>query len=329
MLHDLEGLDVSYIPVGSNPSVLQFFKAIFWIVLRGKYDIIHSNGLTAGVSCILPSVLSRTPHLLTLHDMFNDHQFQGVVGTIKRLGLLIMLPLVDVIHAVSCDSRENLLHNIFSLRLFRNKIRVIPNGIEIERFSMSNVRDLRKELNLPHNSFLIGFLGRFMSPKGFVYLVEAINLLYRKYELINKPFVLAFGEGAFIREEKDYVKKKGLEEYVYFMPFTANIAPILRGLDVVAIPSVWETGPILPMEAMVSGVPVIGTNCPGLREVLENTPASIIPVRDSAALANALVREMKYPSRSKTSEFVEEAVKRFDVKRQTRELEGVIMNLVR
>ena len=328
MLHDLDGLDVSYIPMESNPSVLQFFKAIFWIVLRGKYDLIHSNGLTAGVSCTVPSVLSKTPHLLTLHDIFNDHQFQGVAGIIKKVGLSIMLPLVDVIHAVSHDSRENLLHYIFSLGLFRNKIRVIPHGIEIERFSVTNARDLRKELNLPNNSFLIGFLGRFMSPKGFVYLVEAINLLYKKYRLINKPFVLAFGDGAFIREEKNYVKKKGLDEYVYFMPFTANIAPTLRGLDVVAIPSLWEACGLLPMEAMISGVPVIGTNCVGLREVLKGTPSEIIPVRDAEALADALFREMNNPSKEKARGYQKEAALRFDARKEAKELEEVLLSLL-
>jgi glycosyltransferase involved in cell wall biosynthesis len=236
---------------------------------------------------------------------------------------------VDKIHAVSDDAKDNLLRYVPSLRFFREKVVPILNGVEVGRFLDNDVRDLRNELGLPNSTFLIGFLGRFMSPKGFVYLVEALRILLQEPNMPKQPVVLTFGEGAFIREEKAYVRSKRMEQYIYFMPFTPNVASTLKGLDVIAMPSVWEACGLLAMEAMVSGVPVIGTNCIGLREVLKNTPATSVPVRDSRVLAAALVNEIKNPSKPQAQAFIPEAALRFDIRNQTQKLEKIMVSLMR
>lgn len=80
-----------------------------------------------------------------------------------------MLPLIDVIHSVSNDANNNLLDFIPVLKKRKNCM-AISNGVEVERFKGSEKRDLHMELNLPGDAFLIGFMGRFMSLKGFNYL---------------------------------------------------------------------------------------------------------------------------------------------------------------
>lgn len=327
LLDDLRGLDLTYIRIKPNPSIFDYFWVVLRTIIQGRYDIIHSHGFTAGSCTVLPSLVTRTPHIMTYHEMFRDGQFRGVNGFLKKETLSFLLRNIDIIHAVSEDAKNNLLTYIGGLKKQGDKIITIRNGIEVSQFIDAGKRDLRKELNLAEGTFLIGFLGRFMSPKGFAYLVDAIELM-KKVDLPKKPLVLTFGYGGFVREENQEIKNRELEKYFIFLPFTTDIGSALKGLDVVAIPSIWEACPLVPMEAMVAGVPVIGTNCLGLRELLENTPASTIPVGDSTALANALVREIKNPSKSKASEFVEEAAKRFDVKRQATELEKVILNLV-
>jgi len=169
-----------------------------------------------------------------------------------------------------------------------------------------------------------------MSQKGFVYLLDAMEIMLKDNSLPKKPLVLTFSlEDGFIREEREAVQKRGLGDSVLFLPFTANVAATLRALDVVTMPSLWEACPLLPMEAMVAGAPFVGSDCIGLREVLEGIPSKMVPTRNSQALALALMNEIRYPSKERAREFVEEAVKRFDVGRQARELEGVIKKLVR
>jgi len=166
-----------------------------------------------------------------------------------------------------------------------------------------------------------------MSQKGFKYLIHAIKIV-KDCELQKKPLVLCFGESGFIREDRAYIQKEGLDEYFRFLPFTPNIAESLKGLDVVAMPSLWEACPLLPMEAMVAGVPLIGTECIGLREVLRGSPNVMLPVKNSKEIANALCNEIKKSTKSIMQKYIPEACQRFDVLHQAKNLEIIIQNLI-
>lgn len=329
LLNDMKMLCVECIPISENSSTRDFFLAVSKEIFKQKYDLIHSHGFTSGLSIVAASRLKRTPHLMTSHDVFNNTQFLGLAGQVKKIVLFILFPMIDMIHSVSQDAQDNLLKYVGIMRKFPNKLIVIPNGIEVCRFVEAEKKDFRKELNLPDETFLIGFLGRFMSQKGFKYLVEALELMLCVQNLPKKPLVLAFGEGGFIREEKRLINEKGLNNSVFFMPFESNIAPVLKGLDVLAMPSLWEACPLQPMEALTAGTPVIGSDCIGLREVLKDTPARIVPRENSKELADALIEEMNSPLTEGIKKFSAEAAKRYDVKKKAKELERLILSLMR
>jgi glycosyltransferase involved in cell wall biosynthesis len=327
LIEDLSGLHLKYVPTQARPSTREFVRAVTPVIREGDFDLIHSHGFTSAVCSIPGSLFKRIPHLLTSHDAFTEGQFTGLKGPVKRLALGLLFMMLDGIHCVSHDARENLLAHLKMLKLFEARVTAIPNGIEVDRFLRAGRRDLRRELGLPSDTFLIGFLGRFMSQKGFRYLIEALQLVLKRTDQSRQPVLLTFAEeDGFIREEKADVERRGLSGQVFFLPFVPNVASTLKGLDVVAIPSLWEACPLLPMEAMVAGVPLIGTDCVGLREVLTSTPATIVPARDSQALARAIIAEMRTPRVTIAADFVEHAAARFDVKRQAKQLEDWVLS---
>src|SRR5262249_5956021 len=87
----------------------------------------------------------------------------------------------------------------------------------------------------------------------------------------------------------------GLAEHVTFLQFVADIAPILRQLDLVTMPSLWEASPLLAMEALCAGIPMLGSSCIGLRELLHGSPSVLVPPNDPAALAEALANALSSP----------------------------------
>ncbi len=330
LLDDLKGFNVTYIHMNPEIRTVQFFNDIFKTIMMNKnFDLIHSHGLTAGVCAAIPSYLKRKKHIMTVHDVFNYEQFYGVLGRMKKILINMILPLIDIINPVSHDAKENLVQHIPMLKLIIKRIMVIPNGIEVERFIGTDKRDFRKELKISDDTFLIGFLGRFMSQKGFCYLIQALKLLYSKYDLKKKPLILAFGEGGFIREEMALIEKEGLEKCVFFLPFTPNVASAIKGLDVIAMPSLWEACGLLAMESMAAGIPLIATDVIGLREVLNDTPAKKIPPKDSCSLAEALFEEMVNPTKDIFQEFQAEAITRFDVKKRSEEIEAIMLDLLK
>jgi glycosyltransferase involved in cell wall biosynthesis len=94
----------------------------------------------------------------------------------------------------------------------------------------------------------------------------------------------------------------------------------LRQLDLLVMPSLWEACPLLPMEAMAVGVPVLGSDCIGLREVLRDTPSSTVPANNPEAWSIALERAIAAPWTEAARAFAAEARRRFDVLKPAKEL---------
>jgi glycosyltransferase involved in cell wall biosynthesis len=327
LAEDLKGLDVDFRKVSARPSSYEFFKAILKLVLRSEYDLIHSHGFTSGVCAAIPALLSRRPHILTSHDVINKIQFKGINGWLKIKSMSMAFSMIQTIHSVSHDAQDNLFDHFPFLR-YAGKSLVITHGIEVERFVNAKPRNLKAELGVGDDAFLIGFLGRFMSQKGFVYLVDAVQELSRKKQLPKQPLVVAFGEGGFIREEKQRLSEMGLKEYFLFLPFAENVASMIKGLDVVVMPSLWEACGLLAMETLVCGTPLIGTNCIGLREVLKGTPSIVISPKDSTQLANAIVHVMSTDLRDRFFKFSEQVQEEFDVTRTANSIRQLYLYLL-
>jgi glycosyltransferase involved in cell wall biosynthesis len=174
--------------------------------------------------------------------------------------------------------------------------------------------------------FVMGFLGRFMEQKGFLPLLDALQRL--RQEGASRPFHLAaVGSGDYEREYRAQVAKRGLTDVVTFLPFTPDVGPVLRQLDLLVMPSLWEACPLLPMEAMAAGVPVLGSDCIGLREVLNDTPSVLTPAGDTGALAGAIRDAIASPWTVEAREYAVTARARFDVSRAAEELCRVFESL--
>lgn len=328
---DLNDINVSFLPVIGLPiDGSSGFGLMFWSVLKQifkeKCDLVHSHGFTSAMCATIPALLHGVPHLMTSHDVINLKQFRGVKGLLKRMGMGVLFRYIDCIHCVSNDAKMNLLTFFPSLRRHWEKVIVIANGVETSRFLVEDKEDFRQIEGVGQADFIIGFFGRYMAQKGFRYLVEAIEILSKR-SLSRGLKVLCFGWGGFIREEQEMLSRKRIRSFFIFLPFRANIASALRGMDVVVMPSLWEAYGLLAAESLVAGVPLIGSDCLGLREVLCNTPAQIVPAGDAKALADAIVQEMLNPTTEKADAFRGAAAERFDVYNQAVGLEKIIDNI--
>ncbi len=321
------GPHIRYIPVSGSDSLTFSFAAIR-AVARGGVDLIHSHGLTAGMTVAIIAKLLRILHIMTPHDVFTKSTFRGRFGIIRRLVLSALLPFVDVIQAVSHDAEDNFRQYFPKFGRRVSRFVTIRNGILIERFDNVVPRNFISELSLDDKHFIIGFLGRFMSQKGFRILIEAIDILRSDPDLEKIPTVVAVGSGGFIREDKARIYDKNLDQYFHFLPFEENVAATLMGLDLLVMPSLWEACPLLPMEAMIVGTPVVGTDCIGLREVLSDTPSTVVKAEDPNDLAMAIKERIRYPGRSEANKFSAEARKRFDVTLTSKKLSELYESLV-
>lgn len=285
---------------------------------RMKYNIIHSHGFTSGVISSIPAKIFSIPHIMTVHDVLLQKQFFGIKGQLKQKLLPYFFNRIDAINTVSKDVENNIREMLPKVRVER--LITILNGIDINEFSQVEPIDLRRELDLDQNMYLIGFLGRYMSQKGFRYLIDAVELLNKEHRYEKTFRVIAIGSGGFIREDRELIKSKGLEQYFIFLSAVNNPAALLKAMNVIAVPSLWEACPLLPMEALLLGIPVIATDCIGLREVTQDTPAFITRAGDSIGLANTIRLCFVDDRREEFDNYRSAARERFDATKTANEL---------
>ncbi len=288
----------------------------------GRYALLHTHGLIAAVQGVAGSFGTGVPHLTTLHDVFRPCHFAGWRGRMKRWLLGRLLRQLSAIVSVGEDVQANLLEYFPALKGAITRCVTIPNGIDMHKYAATYAApgdDLRERLGLSSDTMLFGFLGRFMEQKGFLVLLDALQRVTADNP--DLPFhLVAVGSGDYKREYQQEIQRRGLGGVVSLLDFTPDILPILQQLDLLVIPSLWEASPLQPMEAMAAGVPVLGTDCIGLREVLHDTPSRMVRAGDPVALAAGLRDALQAPWTAEAREYAAEARRRFDNERSARRL---------
>lgn len=175
------------------------------------------------------------------------------------------------------------------------RICVIPNGVDIERFTPSPERSARgralaAELTGSAGGPLLGVVAALRPEKGHRVLLEALPALRRRYPGLSVAFV---GEGAERAALEARAGELELTGAVHFLGARDDIADLLAAFDVVVLPSLpeVETLPLALIEAMAAGRPVVATPVGSVGELIEDGAGGfLVPPGDAAALTAALDR---------------------------------------
>lgn len=321
--------DMAFIGAPVEQRRCRLWPVVRGLLREGRFDVLHAHGVTAAVHAALANLGLGVPHLTTLHEPLRPNQFSGWLGRLKRWALGRALSRSDTIVTVSNDARDNLLDYFPALRTRAERVRTVPNGIDSRRYAKlpaAPAGDLRERLGLDAQPFLIGFLGRFMPEKGFPVLLDAVDRLARA-ETVRPFHLVGFGSSDYRREYQNAILRRGLEKFVSLLDFVADVPPVLRQLDLVVVPSLWEASSLISMEAMAAGVPVLGSDCPGLREVLRDTPSRMVAANDTDALAAGLRAALDEPWTDEARTFATEARTRFDNAHSVRRLATLLDEL--
>lgn len=166
----------------------------------------------------------------------------------------------------------------------------IPAGIDVRQFSLERaLPDVRAELGIPDNSFVVGIVGVLRSWKGHCDLIEAIAGLRQNIPDVR---LLIVGEGVMRPVLEQLIAARGLLDTVLMTGHQPDPAPYIKAMDVVVLPSYANeaTSQVLP-QAMSMRRPVISTDIGGLPEVvIDEQTGLIVPPRSPLAIAGAIQR---------------------------------------
>jgi glycosyltransferase involved in cell wall biosynthesis len=326
---DAEELGARLILIDYKKGRISLYLKIFQLLAKERFDIIQSHGFISAAHVYLANWFFRVPHVLTIHGVIEDRKLGNGFGSIlKRMFLRSVISNVDVLYCVSHDMLDHVRNSV----RVRNGVTqvVIQNGIDVDYFVNAPTSDsssLRGTLGIPNSVFLIGYLGRFMPEKGFNYLIDATAILEKKFDEQNSIKVLAVGSGDYLKQYKTQVSERGLDHRFIFLPFQRDIAQVYRALDAVVMPSIWEAYGLQAAEALCLGVPIIASDCIGLREAVKDTPAIVVPSQNPGALAEAIYNIVVCPPKTIFSEFRVKAIEKYDVRVASKRLEELFNSL--
>jgi len=204
-----------------------------------------------------------------------------------------------------------------------------------EALLKENNRDkIRQEYNIPVDSFVFGFTGRICTDKGINVLIEAFLLVKDKHPNDKVVLVLQGPNDVQTKKTRKIVLKSKLNPNIIFIDRLehSEALKVMSTFDVLVHPTYRDGFGTTIEEAMALRIPCITTNIPGPSEVLENgVNGTLVPVKDSFALSNAMDKYFLNPSLRKEHgrKAYEYAIKNYGIEKCTKEYVDYLENLIK
>lgn len=261
--------------------------------------------------------------------IFHAHDWLSLDAA-RELKYEYQLPMVATVHATE-SGRNNGLHNDMQRtiheqeywltyeawrvivcsefmrgevqRLFScppNKVDVIYNGVDTEKFQFDWSQEERRQTRLKYaaeDEKIVMYVGRFVREKGIQVLLNAVSVVLAREP---KTKFLIVGGGARERFER-FVRWAGLSDRVVFTGFMANrsLHQLYRIADVAVFPSLYEPFGIVALEGMAAGAAVVASDAGGLREVVRHDQTGTLSFAgDAESLGWAILEVIRNPERA-------------------------------
>jgi L-malate glycosyltransferase len=167
----------------------------------------------------------------------------------------------------------------------------IHEGIDLAHVAAAPPADLHAELWLPHHAPIVGNVAALVPHKGQRHLIEAAATVVK--QVPDARFVIA-GEGELRTSLERQIKDRRLEKHVFLTGFRPDILSVHKAVDLFVMSSITEGLGTSLLDAMACGKAVVATSAGGMPEVVvDGETGLLVPPRDDAALADAIVRLLK------------------------------------
>jgi len=293
-----DGVQIVRVPVAFRVSkgvIMPTVGLVAWRLVR-QHDVVclHLPQFDAAGISIRGRLLGK-PTTLTYHcDLkLPFGPFSGLVNQVVN-GANLVAGLFA--HRVVAYTDDFATHSPY-LRRFSHKLTVIPPPVELPAASAEEVQAFARRLGLAGQGPVIGMAARLAAEKGVEVLLEALP---RVLETHPQARVLFAGQYENVVGEQAYAARLAplFERYRERWTFLGVLSPqemtaFYPNLDVVLVPSLnsTESFGLVQVEAMLCGTPSIASDLPGVRQpVLQTGMGEVVPVGDSAALAEAILR---------------------------------------
>ncbi len=297
------GLAVHDVPVTRTVTPFKDLKAyrrIKAVIREGGFDLVHTHNPKDGVMGRAAAWKLGVPAVIhTCNGFYFSHRTPSWK---KRLVLAAERFAAKRCHLMIFVNSEDLALAAGKKIVGPGKAKLIPNGVDPERFHPGEDDGLREELGIPEGAAVIGYIGEIRRERNLDVLVEAaarVEAARAKATQGDLRLVMV-GDSSIDPDEPARLEKLasglGIEGRLIFAGHRLDPERFYRVMDVYALPSSREGFGVTVIEAMASGVPVVACRVRGPREIIEDGADGIL-VRDldPRELADAVTIYLENP----------------------------------
>lgn len=256
-------------------------KKIEQIVKNEGYSVLHTHtpraaliGKVVAKRCSIPMVhhvhspTSRDTES-PLRNFLNSAIENWSLGRCERLV------------AVSHSLKKHLVYCGFP----NGKIAVVPNGVPVTQ--------VESRWMLPQEEWIIGTVALFRPRKGLEVLIEALAALVRAGLPVRLRAVGGFETAEYEKSVLALAESLGVSGHIHWTGFTSNVNAEFEKMHLFVLPSLYGEGlPMVVIEAMAAGLPVIGSRVEGIPEVLGNDEFGLVVEPGSADAMQLGIRRL-------------------------------------
>lgn len=259
--------------------------------------IVHTHSSKAGVLGRLAAWFAGVPIIIhTVHGFGFTRYQPPLLRHLLLSAERIVARLTTRFFAVSeANRRQGVAAGLFPA----DRCTVIRSGVDLAAFRQTRVdaHQKKRELGLEPTGPVVGMIAPFKPQKAPVDFVRVADLVHR-----SRPDVqfLLVGDGELRGAVEAERAERGLVTVLRLAGWRRDIPGILRCLEVLVLTSLWEGLPRVYLEALASGVPVVGTRVDGAAEVVrDGVTGFLTEPGDVRALAERVLHVLAHPEEAK------------------------------
>lgn len=285
------------------------FRTLYFLFFRSDdVDIIHAHGINAAFIGVIANFFFKKPLIVSMYVEFNFAQNNWVTNF-----YLWPLKRADKILVMTDNSKNELI----KFGINNSKITVYSHWVNQRIFKVISKTKSRKKLNLQEDKFIVLFVGRLTKAKG-------AHLLISIAKKLPQVSFMIIASGDLSESLKEQASKLKNIHYIGKVDYD-KLATYYQSADILIVPSLvssprrtFEEGiPRVIMEALSCGIPIIGTDNGGIKEVIESGQVGFIVTSTTEGFVKAIeeIKNKSVESQILRKKCLDYARERFNIKR--------------
>ena len=278
------GVRVHTVAMARNPHPVRDPIAAFGVrrVIRSAYyDAVHLHSSKAGIIGCLAKPWIEAPMIYTPHGLRSfAYPDKSPLKSIARAVEKWICRSVGNVVAVSIEEASEIVGSHIAPS---EKVTVIENGVDLEDMS-APAPISRADIGVPQDAYLVGTVGRLQAQKDPLLFIQAASIIADR---IPRAHFVMVGDGPLESVVRRHIAAERLTGRFHLLGWRADATDILKLFDVFVLTSRYEGMPFVLLEAAAAGLPLVSTNVPGARSLIDDGSSGLLAAVGAAEMIGA------------------------------------------